>query len=93
MNIRNLKLNLTTELINSQGQGGNILLSAKSMMNHFREEAGRFVEQVISQKQDIGKDIEKNTYSLRYENITLDIDLVKNKMTHQQHLHNFSLRA
>ncbi|MEO1518513.1 MAG: hypothetical protein AAFV95_26085 [Bacteroidota bacterium] len=91
-NLRNLKLWLTTEIINHQNDNSNILHAIRDLMNTVKEQAGKFLEIILTDSQPFNGGIVRQQYAIRYENCTLDLDLMTNKVTRQEYLSNFNLR-
>ena len=90
MNLRNIKLKLTTELINRQNER-NILSSIKDLMSQLKEEAGRLLDQGLINIKDGENGISKQQYALRYEHCTINVDVLWNKTTREQCLYRFDL--
>ncbi|MEM9920042.1 MAG: hypothetical protein AAF990_18245 [Bacteroidota bacterium] len=90
-NLRNLKLWLTTEIINKQSDN-NVLRAIRDLMNTVKEQAGRFLEIIANDPQSIRGGMVRQKYAIRYENCTLDLDLMTNRVTREQYLSNFDLR-
>jgi hypothetical protein len=89
MNIRNLKLSLTVDLMNLPHSQSPLLFACKVMMRH--KVAGKFkgVRQTGSSK--IGDFFEKLTFALQFERCTLDLELVSDNRQHQQFIQGFNL--
>ena len=90
MNTRKIKLALTAGLINHHS-GTNGLVAVKNLMNSFRDEAGRFLglRPTGNPRRDGNAICE--SYALRYENCTLNIDLVSHPGGNRQTIQRFNL--
>ena len=89
MNIRKIKLALTVGLINS-GRQGNGLALVKELMAGFQE-AGRFLGLTRLQNNRLNAAHVRETYAIRYENCTLNVELVSNDETQRQYVQGFRI--
>lgn len=87
MNIREIKLAITVGLMNS----GNYLNTIQDLMQHLTEQVGAFIGQQVLQIVSLDQDRSVQTVALRYENCTLNIDLVQNNTTHDQYVNRFEV--
>ncbi len=90
MNLKKIKLALTIDLLN-QKNNHNILGIIREVMNTLRAEVGSFLSQTLTTTRPLG-DLVKQTYSLQYENGTLDLDVVVNQTTLNQYIYSFDFR-
>lgn len=88
MNIRQIKLALTVGLLNSDQN--NLLNAIKDLMLGFKE-VGAYLGLGVIGKDRLNKAIVKETYAIRFENCTLDVDLVSNTLTRSQSVQGFQL--
>ncbi len=91
MNIRKVKLELTTELINQKGNP-NVLQTIKEFMKALRAEVGHLIRFALVKKESLNNRISKKTYALQYENCIVDVELILNGRTNRQDLYRFNLR-
>jgi len=89
MNIRKIKLALTVGLMNSNQK--NVLNAVKDLMLSFKE-VGAFLGLAVVGNERLNPALIKETYAIRFENCTLDVDLVSNPMTQSQAVQGFQLR-
>lgn len=89
MNIRKIKLTLTVGLLNSDGQH-NALGLVRELMGGFQE-AGRFLGLTRLQNNRLNATHFRETYAMRYENCTLNVDLVSNAETQRQYVQGFRI--
>ena len=90
MNTRKIKLALTAGLIN-KNTNGNALMAVKDLMGAFADEVGRFMGLKPIGNSRIGNAI-RETYTLSYENCTLNVDLVSHPQANRQTIQRFQLR-
>lgn len=91
MNIRKMKLALTVDLMNLSGSFSPVN-SLKNSMNRFKDEVGSYVGSKLSDSTILGAGIERKTYALQFENVTLDLDLITNKHSSEQFVKGFNLK-
>lgn len=89
-NLRNLKLWLSTEMVHTNEQK-NIPSTVKRLMAKAKSKAGNFLDLVIINTLPINAGIERRQVALRYENCTVNLELLTNKATRQQTLSGLSL--
>ncbi len=91
MNIRELKLALTVDLINMPRSFTSID-SVQDSMIQFRDEIGSFkgYEEMASTKISAG--IEQKTLALQFEKVTLDLELFTNENSREQYIKGFELK-
>ena len=89
MNIRQINLALTVELMNAQND--NALNLVKELMLTFKE-VGRFIGSKLVKKAPLNSSHTHQTYALQFENCRLDLDLVSNQNTNSQYVQRFQLR-
>lgn len=88
MNIRKIKLALTVGLMNSNQN--NIPNAIKDLMLGFKE-VGAFLGLTLTGNKRLNPALIKETYAIRFENCTVDVDLVSNPITHSQAVQGFQL--
>jgi hypothetical protein len=89
MNTRKIKLALTAGLIN-KNTSSNALASVKDLMTSFTDEVGHFLGLINMGHATLNSDTIRESYTLRYENCTLNIDLVS--QANRQSIQGFNLR-
>jgi hypothetical protein len=89
MNIRQIKLALTVELMNAQSD--NALNLVKELMLSFKE-VGRFLGSKLVKNAPLNTSHTQETYALQFENCRLDLELVSNRNTKSQYVQRFQLR-
>ncbi|MEZ4986808.1 MAG: hypothetical protein R2795_17520 [Saprospiraceae bacterium] len=92
MNTRKIKLALTAGLINKSSQR-NALVAVKELMNSLADEAGRFLVLQPVSNQSISNHSIKETYSLRYERCTLDVELISYPQANRQAVQGFRIHT
>lgn len=90
MNIQKIKLALSVGLMNSES--GNILQTIKEQMCTFKEDVGNFLGLTEVDNNRLNRNHIKRTYAMRFENCTLNVDLVSNPRTKTQVVQGFQLR-
>ncbi|MCO6492653.1 MAG: hypothetical protein J5I98_29820 [Phaeodactylibacter sp.] len=88
MNIRKIKLALAVGLMNTDQS--NPLHSIKDLMLGFKE-VGAFLGLTAVGNKRLNPALIKETYAIRFENCTVDVDLVSNPMTNSQAVQGFQL--
>ncbi len=89
MNIRKIKLALTVGLMNSNPN--NVIGAVKDLMLGFKE-VGAFLGSTVVGNVRLNPALVKKRYAIRFENCTLDVDLVSNPITQSQSVQGFQLR-
>jgi len=89
MNIRKIKLALTVGLMNTPS--ANALQLIKEQMKGFREEVGSFLGLQEINRARLNHNHEEHRYSLRFERLTVDLDLISNPSTKTQVIRRFDL--
>ncbi|MEM0992733.1 MAG: hypothetical protein AAF847_12500 [Bacteroidota bacterium] len=90
MNIKKIKLDLTVKLLNKRSNS-NLLFSVKEAMHTFKDEVGSFLGFTVLRDMGIGSDMVSRTYAIKYENCTLNVDMVLNEKTRSEYLNSFRL--
>jgi len=90
MSNRNLKLALAVDLINL-GKENNLLDLVQEIMLGFKE-VGKFLGLDNTKNSLLNANHVKESFSLQFENCTLDLDLVSNPQTKSQTIQNFNIR-
>jgi hypothetical protein len=89
MNIRQIKLALTVELMNAQND--NELNLVKELMLTFKE-VGRFIGSKLVKNAPLNPSHTQQTYALQFENCRLDLEMVSNRQTNSQYVQRFQLQ-
>ena len=90
MNTRKIKLALTAGLIN-KNNNSNALAAVKDLMSNFADEAGRFLGLSNMGYASLGSGSIRESYALRYENCTLNVELIS-QANNRQTIQGFQLR-
>lgn len=90
MNIRKIKLALTVGLMNTPS--GNALQQIRELMTGFSHEVGQFLGLQQVDHAHINHNHEQYRYALRFERLTVDLDLISNPSTKTQVIQRFDLR-
>ncbi len=91
MNIREIKLALTVDLMNFPASPTTVA-SVQNAMSRFHDEAGSFKGCTESGATNLGQGIETKSYALHFENVTLDLDLFTNVHSSEQTVKGFNLK-
>jgi len=92
MNIRNIKLKLTVELMNNFSSP-NSVGKVKELMQDFGEQVGDFRGQEELNNTTLDEEHSLKSLALEYDNCVLNIDLVTNNTTRNQFINHFDLAA
>ena len=92
MNSRKIKLALTVGLLNSGSQQQNALQAIKDLMSSFKDEVGNFLGQARLKNARLNRDHIVETYAIRFERCTLNVDLIRNLATKTQVVQGFRLQ-
>lgn len=87
MNTRKLKLDLTIGLINK----GNAFSAIKELMQTLKTEVGNFLGVSIIRDSKMTEQLMNQIYAIRYENCTLNVDVVWNKSNNLQYVKGFNI--
>lgn len=90
MNTKKIKLKLSVGLINLKNTT-NLLKSVMFMMQDFKEDVGNYLGLIPGAFKTTGE-LSKHTYTIQYENCTIDLDLVVNQTTQNQFIYSLDLR-
>lgn len=90
MNTHKIKLALTAGLIN-KNTSGNALNAVKDLMTSLADEVGHFLGLRSMGNIKLGNGI-RESYTLNYENCTLNIDLISHPQVNRQTIQRFQLR-
>lgn len=90
MNLRKIKLALTVELINSPNTE-HPLNSAKTFMEKYETETGSYQGSSVIEKTQLSDNLEKSTHKLRFDNCTLDLNLISDNRACKSLLQSFDL--
>lgn len=91
MNVRKIKMALTAGLIN-KNSAANPLAAIKELMNNLADDAGHFLGLNTTGNSPLGNNATRETFVLRYENCTLDVELVSNPHSNYPTIRRFDLR-
>ncbi len=92
MNLREIKIALTVDLMNLTGSPSTTIDSVQSTMSRYQSEAGSYMG--ISEKNgaNLGEGFFGKTVMLHFENLTLDLELVTNTHSSEQLIQGFDLK-
>lgn len=90
MDNRTIKLALTVGLINSDNQK-DAVPTIVNLMGKFKQEVGSFLGFSVKQNAPLNDNNIKQTYAMRFERCTLDVDLISNPAAQLQYVQNFQL--
>jgi hypothetical protein len=90
MNIRQIKLTLTVDLMNQQSSQKPIHFARKAM-GKFKNEVGNYLGLLEKGTTKINDAIERRSFALQYEFCTLDLDLVLNRKSKSQFIQGFNI--
>jgi len=88
MNNRKLKLALTVALMNAGNS--NLIQAIKELVSGFKE-AGAFLGQQLIRKNLLNMDTENRRYAIRFENCTVDVELIANRHNRNQYVRGFQI--
>jgi hypothetical protein len=91
MNIREMKLALTVDLMNLPGEVTPIA-SLQNSMIRFEDETGSYQGCQEIGKTKIRGGFERKTIALQFEHVTLDLDLFTNEHSSEQIIKGFALK-
>lgn len=91
MDLRKIKLDLTIALMNKADEQGGILQTATQLMLGY-EEVGQFNQYRLLRQSALDKQHTQSTYSIEFENCTLDLSMVANPLANSEVLNGFELR-
>ena len=89
MNNRKLKLALTVALMNAGNS--NLIQAIKDLVAGFKE-AGAFIGQQLIGKNPLNRNTENRRYTIRFENCTVDVELIANRHNRNQYIRGFQIR-
>lgn len=92
MNIRNLKLALTVDLMNRPSSESPVHFAVEKM-DQFHHLTGDLQESVEMNKSFLGDNMEWKTMALRFEHYTLNLDVISDVENREEHIQNFHLIA
>ncbi len=90
MNIRQIKLELTVDLLNQQNSQKPIRF-AKRAMGKFKNQVGNYMGLLEKGTTKISDAIERRSFALQFEFCTLDLDLVTNRESNIQFVQGFNV--
>jgi len=90
MNLKDVKLGLAVDLVNQPPQR-EILSTVYKLVGKFRERLGQFNDVQLNDKQRFGSHL-RSSYTLQYENATINLDLLTNPLTHSQTVYGFNIK-
>ena len=91
MNIRKMKLALTVDLLNHSDLPTS-MASVQDSMSRFEAETGSYKGCKELESTLIQTGINRKSYALQFENVTLDLDLITNENSSEQHIKGFDLK-
>lgn len=90
MNNQRINRVLTVGLLNRRNNNNGIDL-VKDLMSNLKE-AGAFIGSQLKQKMTLNANHQMETHALKFENCTLDVELVRNPQTKRQSIQGFQLQ-
>ncbi len=90
MNNQRINRALTVGLLNRRNANNGIDLVKELMMN--LKEAGDFIGSQLKEKMTLNASHQMETHALKFENCTLDVELVRNPQTKRQSIQGFQLQ-
>ena len=90
MDIRQIKLELTVDLLNLPDSRSPINF-VKEKMDCYKSKIGDFQGVSETAKSTIGKNIEMKSLALQFEHATLNMDVVEDYERNEEYLQNFTL--
>ncbi len=91
MNLREIKIALTVDLMNQVGSQASIA-SVQNAMSRYQSEVGSYIGSSERNGQNLGDGLFGKTIALHFENMTLDLDLVTNTHSSEQLIQGFELK-
>jgi hypothetical protein len=91
MNLREIKIALTVDLMNLTGSPTTIS-SVQNAMRRYQSDVGSYMGFTEMNGTKLGDGLEGKTVALHFENITLDLDLVTNTHSSEQLIQGFDLK-
>lgn len=91
MNLKKIKLALITNLINNS-EVKYPLSQVKRMMKEFAEEVGTFLSIDLLNQLKLNRDLEQENFELKYENLTVNLQLVRNTRTNATIIKDFIVK-
>jgi hypothetical protein len=88
MNLRKIKLALTVGLMNIDQHEA--VPNVKKLMSDIQE-AGSFLSQALVSNKSLGDNLTKKKYAIKFENCTIDLDLLSNPMTNNHTVQGFQV--
>ena len=90
MNLKEIKLGLAVDLVNQPPQQ-EILSTVYRLVGRFRDILGQFNDVQLNDRKKFGSHM-RSSYTLQYENATIDLDLLTNPLTHSQTVYGFNIK-
>lgn len=91
MNLKKIKLALITNLINNSDVKYP-LSQVKRMMKEFAEEVGTFLSIDLLNQLKLNRDLQQENFELKYENLTVNLQLVRNTRTNATIIKDFRVK-
>ncbi len=91
MNLREIKIALTVDLMNQIGSQHSIA-SVQNAMSRYQTELGSFMGSTERNGTSLGDGLFGKTIALHFENMTLNLDLVTNTHSSEQMIQGFDLK-
>lgn len=90
MNNQKINRALTVGLLNRRNANSGIDLVTELMLN--LKEVGAFLGSQLKEKMTLNASHQMEKHALKFENCTLDVELVHNPRTQRQSIHGFQVR-
>jgi len=91
MNLKKIKLALITHLINNEDVRYP-LSQVKKLMKEFAEEVGKFLSIDLLGQVTLNKVLQQENFELKYEKLTVNLQLVRNRKTNATIIKNFIVK-
>ena len=91
MNLRKIKLELIVDLLNNP-EVKYPLSQVKKLMKKFKSDLGSFLSIDLLRKSQLNNSLDQETFELRYEKMTINLELVRNRSTHATVIKDFIMK-
>jgi len=91
MDLKKIKLALITHLINNEDVRYP-LSQVKKLMKEFAEEVGKFLSIALLGQLTLNKVLQQENFELKYEKLTVNLQLVRNRKTNATIIKNFIIK-
>ncbi len=91
MNLRKIKLALIVKLLNN-ADVKYPLSQVKKLLRGFKTDLGNFLSIDLLSKSRLNNSLEQETFELKYEKMTINLELVRNSNTHATIIKDFIMK-